>query len=141
MPKKIPWKEFKEEAVISASLDSDSFKPFSYGHRHIGYTYCSRVHKQLRFVNPKQESEHHHTATICSAEDLVRTLREFYHLKLIIVEGESGNYICERCANKPRKDSTLKEASILAPPLGVRKSKTKNDIFRTIRRIFVRASR
>ena len=117
-------KETSNKTVNSTRRESDLFEPLSRGHRHICYTDCSRVHKQLKFTFPnRQNSDHHHAATICTAQDLVTTLEEFYGLKVTVNQekrSQASSQLCQKCEKNLPKENTLKKASMLAPPLGVK---------------------
>ena len=118
-------KETSDKVVNPTCAEGDPFEPLARGHRHICYTDCSRLQKQLDYTFPnRRDSDHHHAATVCSEQDLIMVLRDYYGLKVTVTK-ETGNQtfsqLCQNCEKNLPKVDTLRQASMLAPPLGVKK--------------------
>ena len=140
----------------SAESSEAPFDPFKFAaHRHLSYTDCHRVERQLCHLYPdiRREPEllqlaHRPRATLVRPEDLIqalkdwgytvtaepslarqRALRKCSHRPTDVVPSlVPGEYLCIACADRQAAaDGRYKEAHLRFPPLGVRARTDSSD--------------
>ena len=122
---------------LEGVFEQTPFEPFANHHRHLGYIDCSRVCRQLGIVYPDLDSNQLHVsgATLCTPEDLLTTLRDYFGLTVQVEPQKStgcshsdtlGNLndtICLQCVDLELDHQALVEqAHQVVPPLGTRVS-------------------
>ena len=127
---------------LEGVFEQTPFEPFANHHRHLGYIDCSRICQQLDIVYPGLDSNQLHAsgATLCTPEDLLTTLRDYFgltvqvesqpstgcsHSDLCELEtlGDLDDTICIQCVDLELDHQALVEqAHRVVPPLGTRVS-------------------
>ena len=138
----IDWQNRNSTSTESLEVEFEQtpFEPFANHHRHLAYIDCSRICQQLDIAYPDLDSDQLHVsgATLCTPDDLLKTLREYFGLTVQVEPqqdtgcshsdlcepntlGNLDDTICLHCVDlELDHQAIVEQAQQAVPPLGVR---------------------